>query len=156
MERTDHYCGCGRWLCAYAVSGRQRFVLQTRNLAWYAPTAKKNRDTNVIFPNNFTTFSCFKCIESCYIISFHRLHQTALSVTQITSTVRSEIRCVLTKDVGSDVHEHLYRPQPVWFYSQTLSADLLVSCFLWTQLKTAYNCVHKKHLTSRSAESVGE
>jgi hypothetical protein len=51
--------------------------------------------------------------------------------------------CIYIKDVGNDVHERRYRPEPVWFYSQTLSADLR-SESRWELIKAVGSDVHER------------
>jgi hypothetical protein len=45
--------------------------------------------------------------------------------------VCSESHYALIKGDGSDVHEHLYRPEPFSFYLQTLFADLHLDRFMY-------------------------
>jgi hypothetical protein len=52
------------------------------------------------------------------ILSFHELPASLCSST--INTAQSESLCTLTKDVGSDVHERLYRPEPEWNWIKQL------------------------------------
>jgi hypothetical protein len=55
---------------------------------------------------NVLSWYCLRCAEENHV----KKHNLAC---WYPNTLRSESRCVLRKGVGSDVHERLYRPEPV-------------------------------------------